>query len=202
LVLPDNVGMFNSSYALMLLAIFIVLWQTSGQAERNAPSTPFGMTEVIEKHAEWLESNGTRGARADLREISLEGTVNRATGDALLGGMVLRGVDLRQADFRAALMRNIDLSGANLQDTRFDQANLRWAILSNADLRRANFTGANLQEVDLRAANLAQAVFNKADLSGADLTGARCVTMLQLLGAITDGRTKLPTFEDCAPQIR
>lgn len=169
------------------------------QAPRNAPSGPFGMTEVLEKHAEWLASNGSRGAKADFRDLSLDGSDLHQT-EFLVGRTVLNDVDLRQADFRTARLRNVDFTAANLQDARFDQANLRWAILANANLRRANFTGANMQSVDLRGADLDQAKLERADLSGADLSSAKCVIKSQLAVATVDEQTKLPIFEDCSGQ--
>jgi uncharacterized protein YjbI with pentapeptide repeats len=71
----------------------------TGQEPRNAPSTPFEMQSVLERHARWLASGGTDGSRADLRQITLEG-VNSGLSFILSSGVVLRGADLRRADFR------------------------------------------------------------------------------------------------------
>lgn len=139
---------------------------------------------------------GRKGGSAGSNLEGAEG----GRGDVLVGRVVLTGVDLRQADFRAAKLRNVDFTGANLQDVRFEQANLRWAVLANADLGRASFAGANLQSVNLQGANLTQVNFMGADLSGADLTGARCVAKAQLAAAMTDDDTKFPAFEDCGSQ--
>ena len=168
-------------------------------AVRNSPTAIFSLGDVLQKHALWLSSNGTAGARADLRGMNLEGAEG-GHGEVLAGRVVLTGVDLRQADLRDMKMRNVDLTGANLQDARLDQSNLRWGVLANADLRRANFSRANLQAADLRGADLDQANFAQADLSGADLTSARCVTQMQLAAAIVDEQTKLPAFQDCGAQ--
>jgi uncharacterized protein YjbI with pentapeptide repeats len=161
----------------------------------SAPPMVFALQDVLQQHSLWLRSNGTEGARADLRGKSLE----FAGSDVLVGSTVLNGVDLRRADFRGAKMRNVDFTGADLQVARFDQANLRWAVLANTDLRFATFISANLQSANLRGANLNLVSFVNADLTGADLTGARCVTIAQLALAKTDEQTKLPTFEDCVP---
>jgi uncharacterized protein YjbI with pentapeptide repeats len=189
-------------FVFLILSVFLAGF--SPQTVRNrilqpSPTAIFSITEVLQRHALWLSSNGKDGARADLRGMNLEAPVG-GYGEVLVGRVVLAGVDLRQADLRETKLRNIDFTGADLQDVRFDRSNLRWGVLANADLRRANFTGANLQSADLKGADLDQVNFTATDLTGTDLTGARCVTRMQLGTAIVDDQTKLPAFQDCAPQ--
>jgi hypothetical protein len=193
-------GYMKGSRSLFIVSVIVlfssrpIAWT---QGVRNAPATTFGMADVLEKHALWLKSNGKEGAKADLRQISLEGDDGGRT-SFLIGRTALNGVDLKQADFRSARLRNVDFTSANLQDTRFDGANLRWAILANTDLRRSSFTRANLQAADLRDANLEGTIFDNADLSGADLRGAKCLARTQLLNAVVDEQTRLPAFESCS----
>ena len=189
-------------FVFLILSVFLAGF--SPQTVRNrilqpSPTAIFSITDVLQRHALWLSSNGTEGARADLRGMNLEGAEG-GHGEVLVGRVVLAGVDLRQADLRDTKLRDIDFTGANLEDVRFDRSNLRWGVLANAYLRRANFTGANLQSADLKGADLNQVNFTATDLTGADLTGARCLTQMQLATAIVDDQTKLPGFQDCAVQ--
>lgn len=165
----------------------------------RTPTAIFSISDILQRHALWLSSNGTDGARADLRGMNLEGAEG-GHGEVLVGRVVLAGVDLRQADLRETKLRNIDFTGADLEDARFDRSNVRWGLLEKADLRGANFTGANLQAADLKGADLNQANLTQTDLTGADLTGARCVTRMQLGAAIVDEQTKLPAFQNCAAE--
>jgi len=164
---------------------------------------PDGLGEMLKEHSLWLQSHGVSGVRADLRGMDLENFPPRPTGgvpskDLLLsGGVVLRGVDLRQADIRFARLRSVDLSGANLQYARFNETDLRRATLVDSDLQHADLSKANLAGADLRGSNLNNAVFAGTDLSSADLTGAKCLNKEQVAGAKIDIDTKLPTFEDC-----
>ena len=188
----------------VFLVLGALLAGSSAQTVRNrilqpSPTAIFSISDVLQRHALWFSSNGRDGARADLRGMNLEGAEG-GHGEVLVGRFVLAGVDLRQADLRETKLRNIDFTGANLEDVRFERSNLRWGVLANADLQRANFTGANLQSADLKGADLNQVNFTATDLTGADLAGARCVTRMQLAPAIVDDQTKLPAFQDCAAQ--
>ena len=170
------------------------------QGVRNAPVTPLGMQRVVELHGLWLSSGGSEGARADLREISLEGGVLSAQGRLLVGPLVLRDVNLSRADIRFARLRNVDLSGADLSGTEFNNSDLERAMLAGANLSGADFTDANLRGAVLKDANLSQAILTNADLSGADLGGALCVSRDQISSAIADSATLLPEFEDCSDE--
>jgi uncharacterized protein YjbI with pentapeptide repeats len=182
--------------AILLIALSVEAGQIQGV--RNAPATALGMQRVVELHGLWLSTGGSEGARADLREISLEGgSVLSSPGLLLVGPLVLRDVNLSRADIRFARLRNVDLGGANLSGTEFNDSDLERAMLAGADLSGADFTDANLRGAVLREANLSQAILTNADLSGADLGGALCVSRDQISPAITDSATLLPEFEDC-----
>jgi uncharacterized protein YjbI with pentapeptide repeats len=91
--------------------------------------------------------------------------------------LVLREVDLTYADLRDTSLSGADLSGADLsganlsgaylRDTNLSGANLGGAYLYGTDLREANLSGVNLINANLRSGDLIG-----ADLSGADLGGA------------------------------
>ena len=76
-------------------------------------------------------------------------------------------------DLRGAGLRNLDLTGANL-----DGADLRAADLRGAKLSRASLVGA-----DLTAANLFKTVVDGADLAGTNLTGVRFLECARLTAA-------------------
>ena len=99
------------------------------------------LDSILADHKLWLETECTKGKRANLR------------------GANLRGADLHEADLRGA-----KLDGANLREADLRGADLFGADLFGADLRGAKLDGANLREADLRGADL----FG-ADLRGADI---------------------------------
>ena len=100
------------------------------------------LMEMLKRHRKWIDSDGTKGERFNIADLSGED----------LSGEDLRGADLRWSDLRGADLRGADLRGADLRE----------ADLRGADLRGADLRGANLVEADLREANL----------WGADLRGA------------------------------
>ena len=138
------------------------------------------LNEILTKHAEWVNSCGAKGVRAnlwnadlsgaDLRGADLRGAClwNADLWGANLGGANLGGADLRDANLWNADLRGANLSGANLSDANLSDANLRYADLSGAELVCAYLSGADLSGADLGNANL-----GSADLSGADLCDAK-----------------------------
>lgn len=84
-----------------------------------------------------------------------------------LSGAALDGLDLRNADFTKADLRNATLDGTVLAF-----AVLRRADLSGASLQQAILVGANLQGASLRSVNATGANFQLADVSDADVRGA------------------------------
>lgn len=61
----------------------------------------------------------------------------------------------------------VDLSGANLRDTRFHRSNLNGSNLSNVDAHRTKFISASLAKGIFDGARLIEADFTKADLRDA-----------------------------------
>jgi hypothetical protein len=104
------------------------------------------LNKILDEHKLWLQTNGEKGKRADLRYADL------SSAD-------LSSADLRYADLRYADLRSANLSSADLRYADLSSADLRYADLRYADLRYANLSYA-----DLRYANL-----SSADLSSADL---------------------------------
>ena len=117
------------------------------------------LNEILAKHAEWVNSCGAKGVRANLWSTDLNGAD-------------LKGADLRGADLWSASLWNANLEGANLSGADLRDANLESANLSGADLRGADLNDADLTYTDLKSANLWGADLWCADLRGADLRGA------------------------------
>ncbi|MEM9568006.1 MAG: pentapeptide repeat-containing protein [Cyanobacteria bacterium P01_E01_bin.34] len=101
--------------------------------------------------------------------------------DVLMAG-VLGGIDLRGANLRFLDLRELDLSFALLQGVNFNNSELKNATLVGANLQKANlsetncelanFADANFQEANLVGAQLEEAVFVDADFSDADIQHA------------------------------
>lgn len=90
----------------------------------------------------------------------------------------LRGINLRNADFRNAFLVGLDLREVNLQDAR-----LREAELSGADLREADLIGADFSDADLEAAKLNKVVAHETKFTGANLCRADLRGTFDLDGA-------------------
>ena len=91
----------------------------------------------------------------------------------------LRAADLTNASFHAANLNRAYLRGADLIMANFKSAILVRAKMECANLTKATLLGADLRGADLRSADLSDAELIDADLSDANLLGAR-VTKEQL----------------------
>jgi hypothetical protein len=116
-----------------------------------------------------------------------------------LGGVNIRRAILRGAHLEGAVLSEARLEGAFLIEAHLQGAVLREARLEGADLLRANLEGAYLVNARLERANLAEArlegaILKGAHLEGAILTGAAGLTLDQIESAVTDEKTRLPTY--------
>lgn len=114
---------------------------------RNAPVSVRGLPEILEQHADWLDSAGEDGIQANLSKENLDGAdlIDARLQDAILNKTILKRADLMLADLRGASLLQANLQEANLLGTQFQQANLQAAILKNATgLVSTQFAGANL----------------------------------------------------------
>jgi uncharacterized protein YjbI with pentapeptide repeats len=106
-----------------------------------------GLGEILEQHADWLDSNGAVGIQADLSRENLEDAdlIDARLQEALLNKTILKRADLMLADFRGASLLQANLKDANLLGTVFHQANLQAATLEGATgLLNRQLAGANL----------------------------------------------------------
>ena len=88
---------------------------------------------------------------------------------------------------REAVLRRVNLSGANLREANLRKADLSGSKLVGADLRSADLVGASLVGADWSG---------RADLSSSDPRGAMQdvigLTAVQIYGSSTDQNTLLP----------
>ena len=117
------------------------------------------ISEVLASHKEWLESDGSRGERAQLQNTVLQ-----------------------QADLHDANLERADLSGARLSVADLMRANLRGANLQGADLWMSDMKDTILDGTDLRGANLTEVTGLKAD----QLAQAVVDTKTQLPDSLAD----------------
>ena len=111
------------------------------------------ISDVLAAHKEWLDSGGSRGERAELRNAVMQ-----------------------QADLHGANLERADLSGVRLSVADLMQANLRGANLQGADLWMSDMKDAILEGTDLRGANLTEVT----GLTAVQLSGAVVDTKTQL----------------------
>ncbi|MBZ5662617.1 MAG: pentapeptide repeat-containing protein [Acidobacteriia bacterium] len=115
--------------------------------ERSVPVAVRGLAEILEQHADWLDSGGEAGIQANLSRKNLDGAdlIDARLQDAILNKTNLKRADLMLADLRGASLLQANLQEANLLGTQFQQANLQAANLKNATgLVDTQFAGANL----------------------------------------------------------
>ena len=115
---------------------------------------PLDRKEILKRHAEWLESNGDAGERADFSGAHLGGAdlTDANLEDAWLNKTILKGADLLLANLQKASLLQANLQGANLLGTKLQEADLQGALLDNAvGLQTEQLAGANLFGASLPA---------------------------------------------------
>jgi uncharacterized protein YjbI with pentapeptide repeats len=118
-------------------------------SERKAADRPIraDLREALGRHAEWLDSAGEAGARADFSGKNLEGAelVDARLPEAVFQRTILKGADLTLADLRQGTLVQANLAEASLLGTQFQQASLQAADLRGATgLLSAQLAGTNL----------------------------------------------------------
>ena len=128
--------------------------------------------------------NGADLRHADLRDAMLHEIV---LNDADLFRANLENAVLASAKLRRARLYGVNLAGAQITVVDFREADFRDARLKNVDLRESLGTGACLEGADLTGAEL-----NLCNLSGCNLEGTHGLTSRQIERAITDANTRIP----------
>ncbi|GAA4361098.1 pentapeptide repeat-containing protein [Angustibacter luteus] len=100
--------------------------------------------------------------------------IQRANSDREIGHYVFRGLGLQHADLMKRSLPGIDLAGASIERSRFDDADLpgadlRGTFLAHSSLSMANLAAADLYTADLSSANLVWAHLKGARLQKASL---------------------------------
>lgn len=80
----------------------------------------------------------------------------------------LHSARLESADFRGAILTNVNLQGADLKYGRFGTVPLQISLLEHANLYRSDLRGADLQGARLIDAHLVEAKLKGADLRDAE----------------------------------
>lgn len=86
--------------------------------------------------------------------------------------VLLKDGDLSGAELHKANLAEANLAGANLSGAKLNRANLDGANLDGANLEGASLGGATLLEANLRAASLSGTYLREANLKRANLLGA------------------------------
>lgn len=175
----------------------------AGESPSLRQVAPEELTEILEAHRKWVESEGREGKRGDLSWASLPGAI---LNQAELAGASFHKANLERASFMHAKLQQARFIAANLQNARLDYANLQttsldfaqiqgayleYANLQDAHLHKADLRGAHLRQSNLKFADLRETNLRDVDLQDADLTDAKGLLAGQLAGANVSG-AKLP----------
>ena len=109
-------------------------------------------------------------------------------------GIVLRNADLsfaqlNEVDFENADLENIEFMGAYLKGTSFKGANMKTEYLSANDLESADFTNARLEGVTFLGGSLDGVDFENSHLEGADVRYVTFENSKNLNTAFIDDKT-------------
>ena len=133
------------------------------RAEPQRLYKDWALDEKLASHAEWVESHGHLGQRADLS-----------------------GAELEASDLISVNLRLADLHDANLRASDLLLADLRDACLVRADLEEACLVGANLEGANLEGASLETAMgLVPRQFAGANLRDALLAPHLMEFDAVT-----------------
>jgi len=85
---------------------------------------------------------------------------------------ITRGVNLDNTEWQNENLKGVAFQQSVVRSANFGQADLRTASFFDADLSNSNFKGAKMAEVNLEMADLTGADLTDADLTNAYMTGA------------------------------
>jgi uncharacterized protein YjbI with pentapeptide repeats len=151
-----------------ILSIGVTVFVLNTLAERREESR-----RISDLKAQLVRDAGSQSNEAALRavnELDKRGWLKGENG-------LLRGADLKRANFECA-----DLSSANLEKTSLNRANLQDTDLIKANLQNANLQYANLHKSRLMKSDLQSAQLKHANLHSANLIYANLKNS-NLLGA-------------------
>jgi uncharacterized protein YjbI with pentapeptide repeats len=140
------------------------------------------IADMLRKAAEWVESNGKRGAPGVIDGEDLR-PLGAAFKSRILTGLSARRVCAVRLDFSGSELQGASFEDADLRGANFEGADLRGASFRNARLAHANMTRANLAPLVLPDGKLHPADFSGAELDRTDFTGAMPPTLETLTRA-------------------
>lgn len=123
-----------------------------------------------------------------------------------LTGAMLEDSLFQDADLSGAVLNNSNMRGSDLKNSRLVKAKLRGANLSETKCRRADMTQADLRGVDFRDADLRVTDFRSCDMRTANLVGAKLDSLtnmanVNLAGANLTGETWEEYLHDFLPKF-
>jgi uncharacterized protein YjbI with pentapeptide repeats len=137
---------------------------------------------LIRDHATWIETGGAGGHPLDVSGFDLRDTewpdhvlltslkakdaciAHAKFSGAWLQASLFEGADLRGADFRTSDLRGANLKGANLVRANFDSCNLAPMVVASGKALVTRLDGAILRHARFQRSQLVQTSFRGADL--------------------------------------
>jgi uncharacterized protein YjbI with pentapeptide repeats len=165
--------MTGALIAVAVLAIQVSIDEKARKREETRQETDarqnFELTLSLQQ-----DLSGIRLDRDDLRGLNFFGkTMRRASlNRALMHNVVLSNAILEEATLQRTIMPGALMDGAILTDAHLENADMTGAILTRARMRRAQLDGAHLETADLTNARLLYADLTGAHLEGASLSNA------------------------------
>jgi len=146
------------------------------EGERKLALHALGISKILERHREWLDSHGEAGVQADFSRENLEGAdlIDARLQNALLNKTNLKRSELILADLRGASLLQANLQEANLLGAQFQGANLQAAILKDA----TGLVSAQLAGSNLLGAALPEAISPLAEMKNVSQVAVRTAWLL------------------------
>jgi serine/threonine-protein kinase len=166
-------------------------------ATQGAPRTSVWDQDIPQKRTKTSRSsiaNSEEWNEQRLRSAYVRG--ERYFTECDLSGLNLENTKFSGAYFSECKLIQTNFQGADLSSVNFSRARLSYAILRDANLKNAYLSTADLEGADLRGAKLNGACLRRANLRGANLCGADLTNALlskeQIALAKTNWRTIKP----------
>ncbi|MCG3145099.1 MAG: hypothetical protein HONDAALG_02640 [Gammaproteobacteria bacterium] len=170
-------GIHNTLFDILFIGILIFWLNRRGEVRIE-----------VQRHREeidlWRNDDSVMARKKNLisiRRLNEQGVYEIDLSNSGLQQVDLTGVKLIRSDLTQARCYKALFKDADFRYAIMDEINLKEAVLTTADLRRARLWGAMLEYADLQ----------EADLRGADLTNANISNVIWK-GAIYDNETKFP----------
>lgn len=128
--------------------------------------------KMLQRHEQWLASDGKEGQQANFREKNLAGI---DLSNRTLENIDFTGANLRLSNFEDSNIKNSNFADADLEsaafdytvikDCKFDWGKLVGATFENSELERVSFTNSDLTGGSFVDTSLSDVDFSQADLA-------------------------------------